>query len=62
VCHVPHSSDEIVVVGRLPVSTEGYGPLVQRHIIVVRKRENLGEPIEQPSVDIEQYRKMEIFS
>jgi hypothetical protein len=30
-----HSTDGIVVVGHLPVATEGYGPLLQRHIVVV---------------------------
>jgi hypothetical protein len=30
-----HSSDEIVVVGYLPIATDGCGPLVQRRIVVV---------------------------
>jgi hypothetical protein len=30
-----HSSNGTAAVGRLPISTEGYGPLVQRHIVVV---------------------------
>jgi hypothetical protein len=36
--HVPqaHSSDGTPVVGRLPVATDGYGPLLQRRIVVVR--------------------------
>jgi hypothetical protein len=48
-CHVPpvatdeacplllehHSSDGTAAAGRLTVATEGYGPLVQRRIVVV---------------------------
>jgi hypothetical protein len=41
VCHVPHSSDGTAAVDQLPVATEGYVPLVQRHFIVVMKRPTL---------------------
>jgi hypothetical protein len=34
-----HSSDGTVAVGRLPIATEGYGPLLQRCIVVVITRE-----------------------
>jgi hypothetical protein len=30
-----HNSDRTVVVGHLPIATEGYGLLLQRHIVVV---------------------------
>jgi hypothetical protein len=30
-----HNSDGTTAVGHLPVTTEGYGPLIQRHIVVV---------------------------
>jgi hypothetical protein len=38
ICFIQHrgeSSDRITMTGRLPVAIEGYGPLVQRHIVVV---------------------------
>jgi hypothetical protein len=31
-----HSSDGIVAAGRLSIATEGYGPLLQRRIVVVK--------------------------
>jgi hypothetical protein len=31
-----HISDGTAAVGRLPVATKGYGPLLQRHIVVLQ--------------------------
>jgi hypothetical protein len=31
-----HSSDETTATGLLPVATESYRPLIQRHIVIVK--------------------------
>jgi hypothetical protein len=51
-----HSSNGITATGRLSIATEGYRPLVQRRIIVLRDKYVRGDKILNPLMSVPSYK------